>query len=118
MKKSALNVGIDLEKHERFKPLLKKEYFMSKIYTQKEIEYIDKKGYKAACGIFCVKEAFAKCIDKGILSLKFQDISVERENSGRPILRLGGAYRDMKGEISISHSGEYTTAVCITEKKE
>lgn len=110
-----MKVGIDLENNTRFVRLLEKEHFMERVFAPCEREYIAKKGAKAATGIFCVKEAFSKALGIGIFGLKYHDVVVVREKSGKPCLRLTGPYEGMKAEISISHSGEYTTAVCIIE---
>lgn len=110
-----MKVGIDLENNTRFVRLLEKEHFMERIYAPCEREYIAKKGIKAAAGIFCVKEAFAKALGIGIFKVKYHEAVVMREENGKPYLLLTGPYEGMKAEISISHSDEYTTAVCIIE---
>ena len=110
-----MKVGIDLENNTRFVHLLEDAHFMERIYAPSEREYIAKKGAKAAAGIFCVKEAFSKALGIGIFKLKYHNAVVMRESSGKPYLSLTGPYEGMKAEISISHSGEMTTAVCIIE---
>lgn len=110
-----MRVGIDLENNDRFKRLIKSESFMKGVYSQSERRYIDKKGYRAACGIFCVKEAFAKALGVGILAVGLQNISVEHGERGRPYLKLTGNLSSFKADISISHSKENTVAVCIIE---
>lgn len=110
-----MKVGIDLENNGRFKKLTGKDCFMRRVYGESERRYIAKKGYRAAAGIFCVKEAFAKALGVGILNVGFHNISVEHGEKGKPYLVLSGRYSSIKAEISISHSGEYTSAVCIIE---
>lgn len=108
-----MKIGIDLEDNTRFVHLLEQPHFLKRIFTPSERQYIESAGHKGACGIFCVKEAFSKALGCGILALDFQAVSVEREPSGKPFLRLSGPYAHLQGEISISHSGNHTTAVCL-----
>ena len=110
-----MKVGIDLENNSRFVRLIMQEHFMERVFAPEEREYIAKKGAKAAAGIFCVKEAFGKALGSGIFSMKYHDAVVLHEENGRPYLCLTGNYEGIKAEISISHSGEMTTAVCIIE---
>ena len=108
-----MKIGIDLENNTRFIHILNQPRFMSRIFTPSERDYIKTAGHKGACGIFCVKEAFAKAMGYGILSLHFHDVCVKHEASGKPVLCLSGPYDHLQAEISISHSGEHTTAVCL-----
>ena len=110
-----MKVGIDMEDNSRFVRIIEQEHFMERVFAQEEREYIAKKGAKAAAGIFCVKEAFGKALGSGIFNMKYHDVVVLREESGKPYLRLTGKYEGVKAEISISHSGNNTVAVCIIE---
>ena len=110
-----MKVGIDLEDNSRFIRLMGQAHFMERVFAPDEREYIAKKGHKAAAGIFCVKEAFGKALGSDIFNMKYHDVVVLREESGKPYLRLTGRYEGIKAEISISHSGNMTTAVCIIE---
>ena len=94
------------------------------VYTEKEIEIIEKKGSKAAsyAGRFSAKEAISKALGTGVRDFNLTDIEILNDELGKPYVvlknELKGRMVDMRIEISISHSKEYATAVAVMFKKE
>ena len=113
-----MEVGIDIEENERFKNL--KPSFISRTYTKNEIEYAEHSSNQCEkwCSIWCVKEAVIKALSNK--KLKSIDIEVLHKEDGKPYvaqnetiekaLKKCGA-SELK--ISISHSKNYSTAICI-----
>lgn len=112
-------LGIDLESVSRFAGWTDKQF--ERVFSRAEIEYANKFSNKLShfCGFYCVKEAIVKALDNK--NLKFNQIEVLHLSSNKPYLNLNNYLKQVlakqnysKVEISISHSGEYATAVvCV-----
>lgn len=69
------------------------------------------------CSRFAAKEAVIKAHPQG--NLTWHDITISRQASthadrkGAPAAIIKGANEDYEALISISHDGEYATAVCL-----
>lgn len=113
-----MELGIDIEKNERFKDI--SEAFKQRAFTKEEIEYAEKRKNKhqVYCSFWCVKEAVVKALS--CRALPFQEINITSTEEGRPYIiknetitnelnKLG--FSEIK--ISISNAEEYSTAVCI-----
>lgn len=113
-----MEIGIDIEKNERFKNLSEK--FINRAYTKNEIEYAKKftNSHQEFCAFWCVKEACIKAFSNP--KIPFQEIEIKATPEGRPYIaknetiirelnRLG--FSEIK--ISISHSEDFSTAVCL-----
>lgn len=114
-------VGIDLVYVPRIAALLDKGPFLKRFFTQGERAYFEKRNSPAVvAGNFAVKEAFSKALGTGIDGFALKDIEVLRDEKGRPLIRLHGklekrAFKLL--ECSISHDGDYATAIVIMEEK-
>lgn len=113
-------VGMDLEQHDRFRRLLQKPAFFRRVYTAGEQRYITqagRRGYLAAAGLFCAKEAAAKALGLGLFGLRPDELEVCHRETGEPVLFLrGAAARKFPGaafSLSITHSGPYTAATVL-----
>jgi holo-[acyl-carrier protein] synthase len=120
-------IGIDLVYIPRVKKLLEKwgEEFKGRLFTPIEVNYCEKKRlshYEFAAKI-AAKEAFTKALGLGFRGgIKWQDIEVVNEKSGKPIINLYGKAKQIcKGKninkivVSLSHDQYYATAVVILE---
>lgn len=109
-------IGIDIAQISRFENI--GEAFIKKCFNEDEIPLF--KGVKAAERVaanFAAKEAFSKALGCGVRGFELRDISVLRDNLGKPyfkfadnvsaILSLLGAQRV---EITISHDGGLAVA--------
>lgn len=117
-----MRTGIDMVKTERIKTILhnNKSGFYRRIFTQGEIDYIEKKDYKSAAGLYASKEAISKLVGSGIGQLSFKDIEIYHQESGKPMVKIHGKLKDMLNEIdidfidlSISHEEEYAIAIAV-----
>jgi holo-[acyl-carrier protein] synthase len=122
-------VGIDLVETKRIENTIAKfgDHFTSRTYSENEIGYCQKKPrpflHFAAC--FAVKEAFLKALGSGLgAGFSLTDIETIHDSQGKPSVRLSGKaaeFLDALGidntQVSISHSGDYVTAVVILAKE-
>lgn len=119
-----LGIGNDIVEIERIEKAISNEKFLKRVYTEKEIEIIEKKGSKAAsyAGRFSAKEAISKALGTGVRDFNLTDIEILNDELGKPYVVLKNELKDrmvdMRIEISISHSKEYATAVAVMFKKE
>ena len=110
--------GIDMEKISRFEGLVKKESFLSGVYTEGERADILKSPCmkkKAAC-LFSLKESVSKARGRGLYGMLPKEIEVFHEENGRPFVRLrGGAlerYGGVKLSVSVSYKDDYVITLC------
>jgi len=121
-------IGIDIVDIRRIEKLLKKdgERFLGKIFTAKEIalakNYRGKKYAAYFAKRFAAKEAVAKALGTGFgKSLEWREINIEKEKSGRPVIKLKGKAMKLAGEKNILHlslSDEYPFAVAMVAVRE
>jgi len=119
-------LGIDIIEVDRIEHAVNKnERFLTRNFTEKEIEYFNKKGGKftSIAGNFAAKEAISKALGTGFRGFNFSDIEILRDELGRPIVNLyNGADKKAKElgitefMISISHTHIYAVANCICIK--
>ena len=115
-------IGVDVLEIERFHKLLKNDYFMKKVFSDEEREYIASKKHGAAdsaAGIYCAKEAFSKADGAGLSRLLLQEVSVLRKSSVPYISLRGGLaekYAHCKIQLSISHSKTCAVAMVVIEE--
>ncbi len=115
-------IGIDLIEIDRVLKACEKESFLTRIYTEKEMELIKADRVKAA-GNFAVKEAVAKVFASGFRAFRPIDIEVLRDDLGRPYVNLHGKAKALAKEqgivrihVSISYSKDYSNAFAVGEK--
>ena len=74
---------------------------------------------------FAAKEAVLKALGTGFSGMRFTDVEVMRENSGRPVPRLSGRAAERAEELgvvemhlslSFTHTTAVASAVAITEE--
>lgn len=110
-----MEIGIDLEKINRFK-LKKNNGFIKSYFTEKETDYCFSKINPEIhlCGIFCAKEALLKTINKNV-SLK--KIEINHNARGKPMITLKNIdNKKQRFKVSISHSEDYATS-CVLRIK-
>ena len=118
-----VGIGNDIIEIERIEKAISKEGFKNKVYTQKELENIKKRGDRVEtyAGIFSAKEAISKAIGTGVREFSLTDLEILNDDLGKPYVavseKLDKIIKDKKEdyqiEISISHSKKYATAVAI-----
>ncbi|MFZ7988100.1 MULTISPECIES: holo-ACP synthase [Fusobacterium] len=118
-----VGIGNDIIEIERIEKAISKEGFKNKVYTQRELENIEKRGDRVEtyAGIFSAKEAISKAIGTGVREFSLTDLEILNDDLGKPYVavseKLDKIIKDKKEdyqiEISISHSKKYATAVAI-----
>ena len=118
-----VGIGNDIIEIERIEKAISKEGFKNKVYTQRELENIKKRGNRAEtyAGIFSAKEAISKAIGTGVREFSLIDLEILNDDLGKPYVvvseKLDKILKVKKEsyqiEISISHSKKYATAMAI-----
>ena len=115
-----LAIGTDIVKIERIQKLLKDngDKFLNKIFNKKEIQYCNSytKPHVNLSGKYAAKEAVKKALigAKLINRISMKDIQVLNNPDKSPYVIINNI-NDVKCIISISHDGDYATAVAIIE---
>lgn len=118
-----MGIGNDIIEIERIEKAISKEGFKNKVYTERELENIIKRGNRVEtyAGIFSVKEAISKAIGTGVREFSLLDLEILNDDLGKPYVIvsekvdkiLKSKKNDYRIEISISHSKKYATAMAI-----
>ena len=122
--------GVDIVDNKRIKSSLKKNNFIKRIFTKKEIEQSKKKRDKANffAKRFAAKEAFVKAIGTGFRNnINFKDIEIKNTVKGRPVLNLSKKLKNVLKKkfkidnysiyLSLSDEKKYSIAYVILSKK-
>ena len=118
-----IGIGNDIIEIERIEKAISKEGFKNKIYTQRELENIEKRGNRTEtyAGIFSAKEAISKAIGTGVREFSLTDLEILNNDLVKPYVVVSEKLdkilktkkEDYQIEISISHSRKYATAMAI-----
>jgi holo-[acyl-carrier protein] synthase len=124
---AVIGIGVDLTRIERFQRFLDRERHsvIERIFTADEQEYSLGKRHAAShlAVRFAAKEAFLKALGTGLrMGIRWQDISVVRDELGCPSLQLSGRAAELLAErggkrthLSYSHDGLYGFATVVLE---
>lgn len=128
-----MKVGIDLVLVKRFSKMAENIDSCTRVFTLNEIEYIKTKignidlsvkKYKpieyTIAGIYASKEAVLKAFGVGIAKeINITDIEITHNCNGACCVNLLGKAKQFAKdhhfksiELSVSHDGEYATAIC------
>ena len=118
-----VGIGNDIIEIERIEKAISKEGFKNKIYTQRELENIKKRGNRAEtyAGVFSAKEAISKAIGIGVREFSLTDLEILNDDLGKPYVVVSekldkiikSKKEDYQIEISISHSKKYAIAIAM-----
>ena len=118
-----VGIGNDIIEIERIEKAISKEGFKNKVYTQRELENIEKRGNRTEtyAGIFSAKEAISKAIGTGVREFSLTDLEILNDDLGKPYVVVSekldkiikSKKEDYQIEISISHSKKYAIAMAI-----
>ena len=118
-----VGIGNDIIEIERIEKAISKEGFKNKIYTQRELENIKKRGNRVEtyAGVFSAKEAISKAIGTGVREFSLTDLEILNDDLGKPYVVVSekldkiikSKKEDYQIEISISHSKKYAIAMAI-----
>ena len=118
-----VGIGNDIIEIERIEKAISKESFKNKVYTQRELENIEKRGDRVEtyAGIFSAKEAISKAIGTGVREFSLTDLEILNDDLGKPYVIISekldkiikSKKEDYQIEISISHSKKYAISIAI-----
>lgn len=122
-----LGMGVDLIEVARISQSIERfgSRFLKRIYTDREIEYCERKrrGAESYAARFAAKEAGSKALGTGMnFGVYWRDLEVTRSPAGRPDLKLSGVAAEVAQKLgvksivlSLTHTGESAIAVVIFE---
>lgn len=120
-------LGVDIVEIDRMREVLERRpKIRERIFSEEERRYCDGRSRPEIHYAlrFAAKEAVLKALGTGFAGMRFTDVEVVREPSGRPVPRLSGraAARaeelgviEMHLSLSFTHSTAVASAVAITE---
>jgi len=118
-----VGIGNDIIEIERIEKAISKEGFKNKVYTQRELKNIKKRGDRVEtyAGIFSAKEAISKAIGTGVREFSLTDLEILNDDLGKPYVVVSekldkiikSKKEDYQIEISISHSKKYVIAMAM-----
>ncbi|OQB23296.1 MAG: Holo-(acyl-carrier-protein) synthase [Firmicutes bacterium ADurb.Bin182] len=119
-----VGTGIDIIEVDRVSDAAERQSFFERVFTPQERAYFVKQNHnpQTIAGTFAAKEATAKALSAGFNGIKWQDIEILRDESGKPYVKLWNAaekrMHDLGGKsihISISHIKALAVAQAILE---
>ena len=116
-------IGIDMIELSRIEKSVKREGFLEKTFTKEEIECFSEKHFNAVAlaGCFAAKEAVSKALGTGFRGFWYNEISVLRDELGKPYLMFEGRIKEIIDELSvrsfvtITNTKDYAAAVVVLE---
>lgn len=112
-------IGTDIIEISRIKKNIENQKFIKRIFTDREIEYFEKRGMKreSIAATFSAKEAVSKAVGTGIRGFNFNDIEILRDKNGKPYVVANGKFKKFctdnkicEIKVSLSHCREYAVA--------
>lgn len=122
-----VGLGLDIAEVDRIKEAIARHgaAFLERLFTPAEVSYCErhKNRYERYAARFAAKEAAMKALGTGwSQGVRWRDIEVAREPSGKPTLHLEGEARQIADRmgvknisLSITHSGNLALAQVIFE---
>jgi holo-[acyl-carrier protein] synthase len=122
-----VGLGLDIAEIDRIGQAITRRgaAFLERVYTPGEVHYCEqhKNKFERYAGRFAAKEAAMKALGTGWrLGIRWRDIEVTREPSGKPTLQLEGVAREIADRmgvknisLTITHSGNFALAQVIFE---
>ena len=84
-------IGTDIIEISRIREAINRtSSFKRKVYTEKEIEYIEKKKepYASYAGRFAAKETVSKALGTGVRGFSLNDVEILNDELGKPTVTL------------------------------
>jgi holo-[acyl-carrier protein] synthase len=123
-----LGTGVDLAEVDRIRQSIERfgERFVHRIYTDREIAYVERKAnrFERYAARFAAKEAGMKALGTGWRGgIQWKDFEVVNLPSGRPTLKLYGEAEKIAGRLgvksihlSLTHTAKDALAYVLFEK--
>lgn len=121
-------LGVDIVEIDRMRSALERRpKLKERVFTAEERAYCEKRSRPEVHYAlrFAAKEAVLKALGTGFRGMRFCDVEVMREASGRPVPKLSGRAAEVADELgvvemhlslSFTHSTAVASAVAITEQ--
>ena len=114
-------VGLDLVEISRIRKSMERPRFLESVFSPAERELFAARSFspQTVAANFCAKEAFSKAIGTGIRGFSLPEVSLLRDELGKPFLVLKGRAEKIAREmglsfsVSVTHTKEYASAVVI-----
>jgi len=125
-----VGLGLDIAEIDRIEAAIVRHGapFIERLFTPREAAYCEshRNRFERYAGRFAAKEAAMKALGTGWrMGVRWRDIEVIREPSGKPTLQLAGVTRELADKIgvknislTITHSGNLALAEVIFENGE
>ena len=120
-----VGIGCDIIEIERIARAIKSESFIRRVFTAEEAAYCQRRGQQAAASFaarFAAKEAVLKALGTGLREGSLQEIAVDNDVLGKPLVQLSGHFAMLAKQlgvkniqISLSHSRDFAVAYVIME---
>ena len=113
-------IGVDMVTVERLKKSIGRTAFAERVFSPAELDAFGSNAVKLA-GCYAGKEAFAKVLGTGIRNFELSEVSVLRDNLGKPYYVFEGKAKqiveDLGGrvQISITNEGGFAVAFAVME---
>ena len=125
-KRPIVGIGVDMCAISRIEKAIEREHFYTRIFTEGERAYLDKKNKsraQSAAAMYAAKEAVAKALGTGFSKgIFFDQISVTHDELGAPGLVLTGRAFERMQELggkemllTISHEGDMAIAFVVMQ---
>ncbi|MDZ4063543.1 MAG: holo-ACP synthase [Coriobacteriia bacterium] len=123
---SIRGLGVDIVEIDRMRDALRRHPQMrERLFSEDERAYCDKRNKPEIhyAMRFAAKEAVLKALGTGFAGMRFRDVEVSRDDSGRPVPVLVGRAAEVAEErgviemhlsLSFTHSTAVASAVAIT----
>lgn len=103
-----VGLGVDITEVDRVRGVIERqgERFLKRLYTDRERAYCEKfkNKYERYAGRFAVKEAAMKALGTGwTRGIRWVDIEVVRQASGKPTLELHGEAKKIAEKLGVKH---------------
>ncbi|MBR4641830.1 MAG: holo-ACP synthase [Selenomonadaceae bacterium] len=119
-----IGLGTDIIEIARIKKAVARKHFRDNVFTETEQVYCESRGKNSAASYaarFAAKEAFFKALGTGIVT-QLTNVEIFNDGQGAPHIFLRGKAKILvesmnvhKISVSLSHSRDFATAVCIIE---
>ena len=117
---TVIGIGVDLEEVERVARVFSTPAGLTRVFTPHEIAYCQPKRrrFEHLAARFAAKEAMFKALGTGWTGkLRWTDVEVRNEPSGKPYITLSGAAKELAEGlgvqtilVSLSHTRQYAIA--------
>jgi holo-[acyl-carrier protein] synthase len=103
-----IGLGVDIAEIDRIETAIARhgQAFLDRVFTPDEIAYCEKhkKKFERYAARFAAKEATMKALGTGWRNgVRWVDLEVVREPSGKPTMRLHGRARELAEQLGVKH---------------